>query len=90
MTSDHTMEGKRLTETGQARLLQARGPEVPAIVGAADELRQSASGRIVRYVVNRNINYTNIYNTGAPSVRFQRARLQMRYAASHIICRSMR
>ena len=57
---DRAMEGKRLTETAIARLLQARGPEVRAIVGAADELRQSASGRIVRYVVNRNINYTNI------------------------------
>ena len=28
--------------------------------GAADALRQAVSGDVVRYVVNRNINYTNI------------------------------
>ena len=29
-------------------------------ITAADALRQSVSGDVVRYVVNRNINYTNI------------------------------
>src|SRR5207302_8815980 len=54
------MQCRRLAEDAIVRLLRARGDEVSAVVGAADELRQSASGPLVRYVVNRNINYTNI------------------------------
>ena len=35
-------------------------PITRRVVAAADALRRAASGDIVRYVVNRNINYTNI------------------------------
>ena len=35
-------------------------PTIAASRGAADALRQAVSGDVVRYVVNRNINYTNI------------------------------
>lgn len=42
------------------RLLNARGPDFAAVVAAADELRQQACGDQVSYVVNRNINYTNV------------------------------
>ena len=41
-------------------LFKARGGEVDTICAAADELRAQASGDVVRYVVNRNINYTNV------------------------------
>jgi FO synthase len=41
-------------------LFRARGGEVDAICRAADELRHAASGDVVTYVVNRNINYTNV------------------------------
>ncbi|HEY1362266.1 MAG TPA: 5-amino-6-(D-ribitylamino)uracil--L-tyrosine 4-hydroxyphenyl transferase CofH [Xanthobacteraceae bacterium] len=54
------MRGERLTEETIAGLLRARGGEVSTIVAAADELRRCTSGDVVRYVVNRNINYTNI------------------------------
>ena len=52
--------GERLPDDTVERLLQARGTEIGEVIGAADELRQRASGSTVRYVVNRNINYTNI------------------------------
>jgi FO synthase len=41
------------------RLFRARGDEVDAVAGVADLIRQRASGDVVTYVVNRNINYTN-------------------------------
>jgi FO synthase len=57
---ERAMQGQRVPLETVERLVQARGPEVSAIMFAADELRRSASGETVRYVVNRNINYTNI------------------------------
>ncbi len=50
-------------ELGQAELVtlfSARGPEVAAVAGLADEFRRAAVGDTVTYVVNRNINYTNV------------------------------
>ncbi len=41
-------------------LLSARGDDVDAIAWAADQLRSRRVGDIVTYVVNRNINYTNM------------------------------
>ncbi|MGE3876765.1 MAG: 5-amino-6-(D-ribitylamino)uracil--L-tyrosine 4-hydroxyphenyl transferase CofH, partial [Parvibaculaceae bacterium] len=52
--------GQRLSEAEVVRLFSARGGDVGAICAAADELRQRESGDVVRYVVNRNINYTNV------------------------------
>jgi FO synthase len=52
--------GERLDVGEVERLFQARGGEIAEVVGAADELRHQVSGSVVRYVVNRNINYTNI------------------------------
>ncbi len=52
--------GKRLNEAEIVRLFAARDADYEAVITAADELRQAVSGDVVRYVVNRNINYTNI------------------------------
>jgi FO synthase len=41
-------------------LFGARGPEVAAVTELADELRAATVGDTVTYVVNRNINYTNV------------------------------
>lgn len=41
-------------------LLAARGDRFDAVCQAADQLRRSVNGDRVSYVVNRNINYTNI------------------------------
>ncbi|HEY8289990.1 MAG TPA: 7,8-didemethyl-8-hydroxy-5-deazariboflavin synthase CofG, partial [Acetobacteraceae bacterium] len=57
---DRAMAGKRLDEASIIRLFAARDADYERVVTAADELRRSVSGDVVRYVVNRNINYTNI------------------------------
>jgi len=41
-------------------LFSARGPEVAAVAEVADDLRRRAVGDVVTFVVNRNINYTNV------------------------------
>ncbi|HKP78022.1 MAG TPA: 5-amino-6-(D-ribitylamino)uracil--L-tyrosine 4-hydroxyphenyl transferase CofH, partial [Phenylobacterium sp.] len=43
-----------------ARLFAARGEAARFVCHAADEARREANGETVTYVVNRNINYTNI------------------------------
>jgi FO synthase len=57
---DRAASGDRLGEDDVMRLFAARGPEVDEVGAAADVLRRKTSGDVVRYVVNRNINYTNI------------------------------
>ena len=52
--------GARLEETEIVRLFASRDADYEHVVAAADELRHAVSGDVVRYVVNRNINYTNI------------------------------
>jgi FO synthase len=53
-------EGARLDEQAIVRLFGARDADYDAVTRAADDLRRAVSGDTVRYVVNRNINYTNI------------------------------
>lgn len=52
--------GDGLGESEIVRLFEARGGEVAEICAAADSLRRRVNGKQVGYVVNRNINYTNI------------------------------
>ncbi|MCC6387798.1 MAG: 5-amino-6-(D-ribitylamino)uracil--L-tyrosine 4-hydroxyphenyl transferase CofH [Dehalococcoidia bacterium] len=52
--------GEDLRESEVARLFRARGEDFFAVCEAADRLRRQVNGDTVTYVVNRNINYTNI------------------------------
>ncbi len=52
--------GERLSQTEICTLFAARGSAVDEVCEAADRLRAKASGEVVTYVVNRNINYTNV------------------------------
>jgi FO synthase len=57
---ERAASGARL-DTGEiTQLFAARDADYRHVTGAADALRRSVSGDVVRYVVNRNINYTNI------------------------------
>jgi len=49
-----------LTEADVTRLFETRGLDFSYVVAAADRLRQEVNGDTVSYVVNRNINYTNV------------------------------
>jgi FO synthase len=53
-------DGRRLDETDIVRLFAARGREAEAVCRLADQLRKEVNGDRVAYVVNRNINYTNV------------------------------
>ena len=54
------VSGEPLDETSIVRLFAARGTEFVAVCEAADEVRSKVNGDVVTYVVNRNINYTNV------------------------------
>jgi len=52
--------GETLCETELVRLFSARGDDLHQVSESADALRKDVSGDTIRYVVNRNINYTNV------------------------------
>ncbi|GFR53126.1 hypothetical protein Agub_g15842, partial [Astrephomene gubernaculifera] len=52
--------GRPLQRDEMELLLRSRGADHEAVCTAADELRRRTCGEEVSYVVNRNINYTNV------------------------------
>ncbi len=52
--------GQELGEEELVTLFSARGSEVDAVCEVADALRKEVVGDEVTYVINRNINYTNV------------------------------
>jgi FO synthase len=52
--------GELLDEDEVTTLFEARGADLAAVLAAADQLRREVCGDTVTYVVNRNINYTNV------------------------------
>jgi FO synthase len=69
------MDGEDLTEHDLIRLFRARGADEEHILRSADDLRRSISGDDVTYVVNRNINYTNICTLACGFCAFSKGRL---------------
>ena len=57
---DACLREEAIDEAATLALFSARDADVEAICQAADQLRQSQVGDTVSYVVNRNINYTNV------------------------------
>ncbi len=54
------MDGNDLDEREIIQLFDARGRRFDRVRSAADQLRRDVSGDTVSYVINRNINYTNM------------------------------
>ncbi|MHA1448600.1 MAG: 5-amino-6-(D-ribitylamino)uracil--L-tyrosine 4-hydroxyphenyl transferase CofH [Candidatus Hodarchaeales archaeon] len=54
------IEGRELSEQQVIALLNAEGSEFHALMSAADQLRFKQVGDGVSFVINRNINFTNI------------------------------
>jgi FO synthase len=52
--------GRELHEADVVHLLSVEGRDLDGVLRAADRLRRETVGDTVTYVVNRNINYTNI------------------------------
>ncbi len=57
---DDALDDKDLSEDQATELLECRGTEMKMVLMVADELRRRTVGEHVTYVVNRNINFTNV------------------------------
>lgn len=57
------------------QLLNARGADATRVCGAANDLRRQTSGDTVTYVVNRNINYTNVCRYKCSFCAFSKGKL---------------
>jgi FO synthase subunit 2 len=57
---DCALEGRDLSWEQAETLCSARDGDLDALVDAADTLRREQAGDTVTYVVNRNINFTNV------------------------------
>ena len=63
-----------LTDAEALALLDADGPELDALAALADSIRRDVNGDDVTYVVNRNINFTNVCYTGCRFCAFAQRR----------------
>lgn len=57
---DRTLEGRELSIEEGAALFGAEGDRFALLIAAADELRRRRVGESVGYVINRNVNFTNV------------------------------
>jgi FO synthase len=65
---------RHLTDDQVLTLMEAQGPALDEVRRIADQLRQETVGDVVTYVVNRNINFTNICYTGCRFCAFAQRR----------------
>ncbi|MSO55200.1 MAG: 7,8-didemethyl-8-hydroxy-5-deazariboflavin synthase subunit CofH [Rhodospirillales bacterium] len=65
----------RFDEAAIVRLFRARGADARAIMDAANARRIAVKGDTVTYVVNRNINYTNVCTYGCRFCAFSKGPL---------------
>ena len=63
-----------LTDAEALALLDADGPELEALAALADAIRRDVNGDDVTFVVNRNINFTNVCYTGCRFCAFAQRR----------------
>ena len=57
---DRALAGEDITVEEATRLFDASGTDLLVMTAAADYLRKTTVGDVVTYVVNRNINFTNV------------------------------
>lgn len=67
--------GEELPEASIVRLFDARGDDYHLVCAAANDLRKRVNGDVVTYVVNRNINYTNVCYFKCQFCAFSKGRL---------------
>jgi 7,8-didemethyl-8-hydroxy-5-deazariboflavin synthase CofH subunit len=67
-----TLDGGTLTREQCSLLANADGDDLLGLLVAADALRREFVGNIVTYVVNRNINFTNVCFVGCKFCAFSR------------------
>ncbi len=57
---ERSLQGRDLGEEQVEHLFSVNGVDLLALLMAADQLRRETVGEVVTYVVNRNINFTNV------------------------------
>jgi 7,8-didemethyl-8-hydroxy-5-deazariboflavin synthase CofH subunit len=67
-----TLDGGVLTPVQALLLANAEGDELLGLLVAANHLRREITGDLVTYVVNRNINFTNVCFVGCKFCAFSR------------------
>lgn len=90
-TLTRALEGARLTEEETLPLFAATGADLRALTAAADLVRKEVVGDDVTYVINRNINFTNVCIKNCKFCAFSRElRSEQGYflPASEIIARA--
>ncbi len=71
---DGALEGREIEVEDAVTLCGARGASLHALVAVADHLRREQVGERVGYVVNRNINFTNVCVKACRFCAFSRTR----------------
>ena len=72
---DRALSGKDIIIDEATRLFDADGSDLLAIIAAADDLRSRTVGDVVTYVINRNINFTNVCVKACGFCAFSRGHL---------------
>ncbi len=81
-------EGAELSFEQAMRLATATGPALHSLIAAADQMRRETVGDTITYVVNRNINFTNVCFVGCSFCGFARgpgAPDAYSHSADHIV-----
>ncbi|MGA9773157.1 MAG: 5-amino-6-(D-ribitylamino)uracil--L-tyrosine 4-hydroxyphenyl transferase CofH [Blastocatellia bacterium] len=72
-TIETALSGRELGFEAGMLLARTTGAEMEALVLAADRVRRERVGDVITYVINRNINFTNICFVGCRFCAFSRA-----------------
>src|SRR5262245_61858309 len=69
---DRALQGRELEFNDGIELATAKGSDLLALIKVADEMRRRKVGERITYVVNRNLNFTNICIVGCAFCGFSR------------------
>ena len=69
---DRALEGRELSEKEGAALLRAEGADLYALMRVADLARREDRGDDISFVINRNMNFTNVCYVGCSFCGFSR------------------
>ena len=72
---DSALSGQDISVDDATRLFEAEGSDLLAMIAAADYLRTQTVGDVVTYVINRNINFTNVCVKACGFCAFSRGHL---------------
>src|ERR687895_829917 len=72
---DRALSGFDISVDDAMRLFEAEGCDLLAMIAAADYLRTQTVGDVVTYVINRNINFTNVCVKACGFCAFSRGHL---------------